>query len=108
LIATAMCGVLVALTAGGAYVGAAVVARHRAQAAADLGALAAATTLVDGAADACARASGLARAMGTTVVGCSLEDLDVIVTVEAPIDTRLVRMGPARAVARAGPGTPDG
>ena len=102
-----MCGVLVAVTAGGASVGAAVIARHRAQAAADLAALAAAASLVDGAADACARASELARAMGTAVVACSVEELDVIVTVEAPIDTRSFRMGPARAMARAGPGTPD-
>ena len=103
-----MCGVLVALTAGGAYVGAAVIARHRAQAAADLAALAAAASLVDGAADACARAGELARATGTAVVACSVEELDVIVTVEATIDTRFFRLGPARAVARAGPGTPDG
>jgi secretion/DNA translocation related TadE-like protein len=108
LIAAAMCGLLVAVTTGGAYVGAAVIARHRAQAAADLAALAAAAALVDGAADACDQASELAGATGTTVVGCSVEELDVTVTVEAPIDTRFFRMGPARAMARAGPGTPDG
>ncbi len=108
VIAAAMCGVLVAVTIGGVYVGAAVVARHRAQAAADLAALAAAASIGDGAAHACARATELARPMGTAVVACSVEELDVIVTVEAPIDTRIFRMGPARAVARAGPGAPDG
>lgn len=99
-----MCAALVAVTIGGANVGAAVVARHRAQAAADLAALAAAAAIVDGQADACARAAELARAMRTEAVACSVDGLDVIVTVEAPTDVSVFRMGPAQAVARAGPG----
>ncbi|PRC51010.1 helicase, partial [Mycobacterium sp. ITM-2017-0098] len=39
MIAAAMCAALVAVTFGGVHMGAAVVARHRAQAAADLAAL---------------------------------------------------------------------
>ena len=48
-----MMAVLLAITAGGAYVGSAVIARHRAQAAADLAALAAAVHLADGTGAAC-------------------------------------------------------
>jgi len=42
-----MVAVLLSITGGGAYLGSAVVARHRAQAAADLAALAAAARLAD-------------------------------------------------------------
>ncbi|WP_048633940.1 Rv3654c family TadE-like protein [Mycolicibacterium aurum] len=108
MIAAAMCGVLVAVTVGGAYLGAAVIARHRAQASADLAALAAAASLAGGAATACALATELAAATGTTVVACSVQDLDAVVTVEAAIRLRAFGMGAARAVARAGPGTPSG
>jgi secretion/DNA translocation related TadE-like protein len=101
-----MCGVLAAVTVGGVHLGAAVVARHRAQAAADLAALAAAAALVDGVPQACVVATELARRMGTEVVACSAQDLDVLVTVEAAVDTEIFRMGPAQAVARAGPDTP--
>jgi len=101
-----MCAALVAVTVGGAHVGAAIVARHRAQAAADLAALAAAASIVEGEAHACARAVELARAMGTAAVSCSVDGLDVVVTVDAPTDVSVFRMGPARAVARAGPGEP--
>ena len=101
-----MCAALVAVTVGGAHIGAAVVARHRAQAAADLAALGAAGALAVGVADACGRAVELARAMGTAAVGCSVEGLDVVVTVEAPTDVSVFRLGPARAVARAGPAEP--
>lgn len=101
-----MCGVLAAVTVGGVHLGAAVVARHRAQAAADLAALAAAATLVDGTPHACAGATELARMMGTSVVACSVQDLDVVVTVEAVVETGIFPIGPAQAVARAGPATP--
>lgn len=102
-----MCGVLAAATVGGVHIGAAVIARHRAQAAADLAALAAAASVADGAAYACGRAAELARGLGTAVVDCSVQDLDVIVAVEAPVDTGIIGLGPARAVARAGPGAPE-
>lgn len=95
--------VLLAITAGSAYVGSAVIARHRAQAAADLAALAAAVHLADGTAGACTQATALARAMRTAVTGCVVEDLDVIVTAEAPMALGRFGFGPARATARAGP-----
>ena len=98
-----MMAVLLAITAGGVYVGSAVIARHRAQAAADLAALAAAVNLADGTGAACTKASALARAMRTAVTQCVVEDLDVIVTVDAPLLFGRMGVGPARATARAGP-----
>ena len=95
--------VLMALTVGGATVGSAVVARHRAQAAADLAALAAAGQLTAGPQAACASAASLTAAMSATVAACSVDELDVVVT--AAVTVRLGRWGVhvARASARAGP-----
>jgi secretion/DNA translocation related TadE-like protein len=91
--------VLLTVTGGSAYLGAAVVARHRAQAAADLAALAAAARVPAGAETACAQASAVVRAMRTSPAGCALDELDVVVTVEVGVG----RWGSARAAARAGP-----
>ncbi|WP_421843680.1 Rv3654c family TadE-like protein [Mycobacterium sp.] len=90
---------LLCLTGVGAYLGSAVVTRHRAQAAADLAALAAAARLPSGASAACASAAAVARGMTVRVTECRVWDLDVVVAVE------LVGAfaGTARAVARAGP-----
>lgn len=99
IVAAAMIVVLLTVTGGSAYVGAAVVARHRAQAAADLAALAGAARAPAGAESACAQAAAVARAMRVGVAGCTLEDLDVVVTIE----TGVGRWGNARAAARAGP-----
>jgi secretion/DNA translocation related TadE-like protein len=98
-----MMAVLLAITFGGVYVGSAVIARHRAQAAADLAAVAAAVHLADGAGAACERASAVARAMGTAVTQCAVEDLDVVVAAEAPLRFGRMGIGPAHAMARAGP-----
>jgi len=103
LVAVAMMAALLALTVGGVYVGSAVIARHRAQGAADLAALAAAAHLADGSGEACVHAASLARAMRTTVTQCAVEDLDVIVTVDASVALGRFGVGPARATARAGP-----
>jgi len=94
LIAVAMMAVLLAFTVGGFHIGSAVVARHRAQAAADLAALAAAAQLPEGVAAACGRASVIAQAMNVAVIDCAVDDLDVVITVAA---------GKAHAAARAGP-----
>jgi secretion/DNA translocation related TadE-like protein len=96
-----MMAVLLAISIGGVYVGSAVIARHRAQAAADLAALAAAAQLADGADAACAQASVVAQAMHAVVAQCGVDKLDVVVTVEAPVAVGV--LGPARAAARAGP-----
>lgn len=103
LVAVAAVAVLLAVTVGAVYVGAAVIGRHRAQAAADLAAVAAATSLADGAPAACTRASAIAHAMEATVTRCDVEDLDVVVTVDVPVVVGRLAVGPARAVARAGP-----
>ena len=94
LVAVAMMAVLMAVTVGGFYVGSAVISRHRAQAAADLAALAAAARLPAGGDSACGQAAAIAKAMGVSVADCTVDELDVVVAVTA---------GRARAAARAGP-----
>jgi len=95
VLAAAMTAALLTVTAGGIYIGSAVVARHRAQSAADMAALAAALRLPEGAELACGQASVIAKAMKVDIAACEVDELDVVVTVHA---------GPARAGARAGPG----
>ncbi len=95
--------VLLSITGAGACLGSAVVARHRAQAAADLAALAGAARLPSGAAAACARATAVARAMRADDVRCEVDGLDVVVTVAVAVRATPVGAGPARAAARAGP-----
>jgi secretion/DNA translocation related TadE-like protein len=101
VVAAAMVVVLLSITGGSSYLGSAVVARHRAQAAADLAALAAAVRLTGGPEAACAQAKAVAREMRASSTGCAVDDLDVVVTV----DVRLAvgGWGSARAAARAGP-----
>jgi secretion/DNA translocation related TadE-like protein len=91
--------VLLLVTGAGAYLGSVVVARHRAQAAADLAALAAAARLPSGAAAACARATVVAREMRVDDTTCGVDGLDVVVTVQVA----LAFAGAAQAAARAGP-----
>lgn len=98
-----MIAALIAVTGAGAHVGAAVIARHRAQAAADLAALAGAADVPAGTDTACAHASAVAQAMGATAAACAVDGLDVVVTVEASTTLYLSPMRTARAVARAGP-----
>ncbi len=83
-----------AFTVGGFYLGSAVIARHRAQAAADLAALAAAARLTEGVEAACGQATAIAHEMRVGLADCAIDGLDVVVTIHA---------GPARAAARAGP-----
>jgi secretion/DNA translocation related TadE-like protein len=87
-------GVLLALFAAALLMDRAVIARHRAGAAADLAALAAADHALDGAPAACGLAARVASAQGATVVGC---------TVTGEIADITARVGPAQAHSRAGP-----
>ena len=96
-----MVAALLAIAGGGVYLGSAVVARHRAQAAADLAALAAAARLAAGPEPACAQATAVAREMRVNATGCAVDALDVVVTIEVPIPVG--GWGTARAAARAGP-----
>ena len=82
-----------------ATVASAVVARHRAQAAADLGALAGAARAIDGETAACARAAQVVAYNLARLTGCRAVGLDLIVTAEVAGPAGLS----AYASARAGP-----
>ncbi|MGY4100356.1 Rv3654c family TadE-like protein [Nocardia sp. R16R-3T] len=86
-----------------AQVGVVVVARHRAQAAADLAALAAAGELTRGADVGCAQAEEIARRMGLRIQRCEVVHWDATVTVEGNVPMGLLGKRTVRAVARAGP-----
>lgn len=83
--------------------GVAQTARHRANSAADLAALAAAQVLMDETGTPCEVASGNATANGARLTSCAVDG--EIVTVSVGVDVRLGRfgLGAATATARAGP-----
>lgn len=95
--------VVLAVTVAVGAVGTAIAARHRAQAGADLSALAGAAAVAAGADTACARADRVARAMHGALIGCRLDGLDLVVTVEVSVRMGRWAVGQARAAARAGP-----
>lgn len=101
--AVAMMAVLFAVFGAALVVGVAVIARHRAQSAADFAALAAAGRLVSGQDAACVWAASVAERTGARVTSCTVAALDVVVTVD--VDAALGRwgLGTAHAAARAGP-----
>ncbi|AYF73155.1 pilus assembly protein TadE [Nocardia yunnanensis] len=86
-----------------AQVGVAVAARHRIQAAADLGALAAAGALDGGVDAACRRGAEIADRQGARQTGCAVEGWDVTVTVEGRVSLGPLGVRAVRASARAGP-----
>ncbi|MGV9269921.1 Rv3654c family TadE-like protein [Kitasatospora sp. NPDC003701] len=88
-------------------VGAVVGARHRAESAADLAALAAADRLLLDPDGGCGRAAGIAQAQAATLVACTVDReadaVEVVAEVRiggVPVD---LPIGPARARSRAGP-----
>jgi secretion/DNA translocation related TadE-like protein len=87
----------------GLHLGAAVIARHRAEAAADLAALAAAGVAVEGVQTACDRAGEVAAAMAGTVTSCRLVGWDALVEVHVPAAVTLPGTDGAVGRARAGP-----
>jgi secretion/DNA translocation related TadE-like protein len=87
----------------GAAVGAATVARHRAQVAADMGALAGAMHVIEGEAVACAEAGALVVANGGRLMACRTEVLDIVVTADVDVTGVPGFIGSASATARAGP-----
>ena len=91
----------------GFWIAAAVIARHRAETAADLGALAAASHAAEGSARACERARWVADRMGVTLLTCRWQRLDALVEVRAPGPGLAGLPGPS-ARARAGPAGPAG
>lgn len=107
--ATVWMVLLIALTAllgtAGLALGQAVTARHRAGAAADLAALAAADNALGGEAAACAQASSVARAQEAHVVACAVEGDIADVLVEVPFSGLLGPLPAPVGRARAGPAT---
>ncbi|WP_278260611.1 Rv3654c family TadE-like protein [Nocardia sp. AG03] len=94
---------LIAVTLLVGNVGAVVVARHRAQAGADLAALAAAGRLVEGADAGCAMAGEVAGRMGVRVGRCAVEQWDVVVVVRTEVAFGAFGRRAVVATARAGP-----
>ncbi|WIX86302.1 Rv3654c family TadE-like protein [Amycolatopsis sp. DG1A-15b] len=84
------------------WLGATVIARHRAESAADLGALAAASHANEGPVHACERARWVADRMGVRLVSCRWQQLDALVEVEAR-GPDLAGLPRPSAHARAGP-----
>lgn len=87
----------------GAAVVSAGMAKQRAAVAADLGALAGAARVFDGDAAVCASASDIAGRNDGRLVGCHLDGLDVLVTVEVAFTPLPGLTRVAAATARAGP-----
>lgn len=83
-------------------VGAAVSARHRAQSAADLAALAGAASAIDVDA-ACAAAGRLAQANSASLIACGVDGFEVTVQVTVPVSLAVFGSDDAVATARAGP-----
>lgn len=73
------------------------VAAAQAQAAADLGALAGAMQALSGEDPACARAADIATRNGAAVVSCTLDGLDLTLTVQVRDAQSTARAGPVRS-----------
>lgn len=94
---------VLAITVLGLQLGAAAGVRHRAEAAADLAALAAAAYATAGPDAACERARRVAEGMATRMADCRLSGWDALVEVRASAGLPLVVPGDAAGRARAGP-----
>ena len=108
MLVVAAVGVALVILVAGLALGSAVVATHRARAAADLGALAAAQALQQGVdqAAACASGASVTQRNGATPAGCAV-DVDGSVTCRATTSPTFTLPGTAprttTATARAGP-----
>lgn len=101
VLAAVLISALAAVCTAGIWLGAAVIAVHRAQSAADLAALAAAARVPAGTASACTQADTLARSMGAVLQSCLITRLDATVVVSIRVPGPIGRH--ARASAKAGP-----
>jgi len=95
-------GLLILVTGIGIRLGGAVLARQQAEIAADLGALAGAARVLQGAGAACARAGQVVSANRATMTSCAAAGFDLLVQVEVPVP-QSGRSAASRA--RAGPMT---
>lgn len=107
VLAVAMLGLLLLVTAAFGVVEAMVAAHRRAQSAADLAALAGAQA-VQRSGDACAAASSVTVANGATLDGCQVEGRVVVVIARVAGPRWLGARGDLSARARAGPRDPVG
>ncbi len=98
----AMTAVVVLLTFAGLGLGQALIARHRAAAAADLSAISAASRVLDGSISACKTAALVARSQGARLTTCRIDGEVADVTVEVLFGL-LSAHYPATGAARAGP-----
>ena len=103
--AAAAVAVLTTVLAACLHLGAALLARHRAESAADLAALAAAREAVRGEAPACRRAVEIAAAMGGEVARCRLVGWNALVEVRVVLPFALPGLTTASGRAMAGPST---
>jgi secretion/DNA translocation related TadE-like protein len=94
--------VLVLVTGLAVQLGAVLIARHRAEVAADLAALSAASLVLGGSERACAAAAQYARENNAELVSCEQESLDVRVEVRVRVRAGPL-LGAALGRARAGP-----
>jgi secretion/DNA translocation related TadE-like protein len=97
---------VVALTVALATIGTAVLARHHATAAAELGALAAASVLMTDSAEPCATAARIVRAQGDPRLhldACDIDGEQVELHVSASVSLGRFGIRTARVRARAGP-----
>lgn len=101
--AAAVVAVLMVLLVGGLHLGAAILARHRAESAADLAALAGAQHSAEGERVACGSATAVADADGSSMVRCRQVGWDVLVDVQVPVPVPILGAETATARARAGP-----
>lgn len=108
VLAAAAVGVLVCLLGLGLQIGAATLARHRAESAADLAALGGAREAVRGADVACARAREIAEGNGSRLVDCVVEGWSVRVITARTCGCLPSVSGAATGRARAGPVTVGG
>jgi secretion/DNA translocation related TadE-like protein len=102
VITLGLIAVLLMITGVLATAGTVVVARHRAEAVADVAALAAARHAREGQLLACGAARRLARQQGARVESCRLDGLDAVVVVQVRPPGRAGSFGVARGRARAG------
>lgn len=100
--ATAIAAVM-AVMLFGAQLGMAAAARHRAEAAADLAALAAAAHAVSGPTVACVHGRRVSDGMSATLASCRLAGWDAVVEVRVRSPVPLIGPGTAVGRARAGP-----
>ncbi|MEQ6903570.1 Rv3654c family TadE-like protein [Nocardioides sp. YIM 152588] len=103
VLVVALAGVLLLVGCALGVAATLVVDHRRAQAAADLAALAGAARLAEGG-DACRVAGEVAAANGATLLGCRVEDRDVVAEVRVTGPRWLGQTGDLVARARAGPG----